>query len=256
MEAEGQALLGFIPSSDTVITLSGSNAMHAEAMEHISKYGTIFFMDVPSEDILQRLEAMKVNRIVGQEADVPMSEILAYRQQFYERKYDVRVICESGETQESIAGKVVEAFGRFSDRRPYVSTRSDGSGTGKDFLGTVLQGLADDGGLYVPSGPLPRMTSKQWERLVPCSYQERAQRILEQWIHPKDLHPHALNGMIHKAYNKNSFQSEDVVPVTHLEGGQYLVELFHGPTASFKDAPLQLMPHFFREAIHQIRDSR
>lgn len=230
--------------------------MHDEAMAHISNHGPVLFLDVKNEDILQRLEAMKVNRIVGQEAGVSMTEILAYRQHFYERSYNARIICEANETQESIAGKIVEAVARLKNHSPYVSTRSSGKSSGKDFLSAVLQGLAEDGGLFVPSGPLPQMTLQQWERLVPCTYQQRAQRILEQWIHPADLHPRVLNGMIQKAYTPDTFQSEDVVPVTHLEGNQHLVEIFHGPTASFKDAPLQLMPHFFREAVSQKGDAK
>ncbi|XP_063952369.1 threonine synthase-like 1 [Lytechinus pictus] len=256
VEKEGEALLTFTPPPDTVVTLTGSNAMHDEAMSHISQYGPILFLDVKNQDILQRLEAMKVNRIVGQETGVSMTEILAYRQQFYERSYSARIVCEANEAQESIAGKIVEAIARLENNSPYISTRDCGKSSGKDFLSAVLQGLAEDGGLFVPSGPLPKMTLKQWERLVPCTYQQRAQRILEQWIHPADLHPSVLNGMIQKAYTTDAFQSEDVVPVTHLEGNQHLVEVFHGPTASFKDAPLQLMPHFFREAVSQKGDAK
>ncbi|XP_072181603.1 threonine synthase-like 1 [Diadema setosum] len=256
VEAEGKALLGFQPPSDAVITLSGSNPMHAASMAHIAQSGTVVFLDVPNDDILLRLQEMKVNRIVGQEAGVSMSEILAYRQQFYERCYDLRVTCEAKETQESIANKIIRVLDAHDHRSGYTSTRGDRSTPGKDFLEATLQGLAEDGGLFVPSGTLPKMTLKQWERLVPCSYQERAQRILEQWIHPSDLHPCVLNGMIQDAYSTESFPCPEVVPITHLEGNQYLMEVFHGPTASFKDAPLQLMPRFFREAVQQKGDAR
>ena len=47
--------------------------------------GLLVFLDVAPGDILKRLERMKVNRIVGQEANTPMKDILAYRQQFYEQ---------------------------------------------------------------------------------------------------------------------------------------------------------------------------
>lgn len=90
----------------------------------------------------------------------------------------------------------------------------------------------------------------QWERLVDCSYQERALRILEKWMSSADLHPMILRGMISKAYSDN-FQHDAIAPVVKLNDQFYIQELFHGPTASFKDMALQLTPQFFNEAISQ-----
>ena len=92
----------------------------------------------------------------------------------------------------------------------------------------------------------------QWERLVDCSYQDRAMRILEAWISPEELHPSLLKGMIHKAYSHN-FQHQDIAPVVRLNDNEYILELFHGPTASFKDLALQLTPQFFDRAVHEGR---
>ena len=75
-------------------------------------------------------------------------------------------------------------------------------------------------------------------------------RILETWIPPTDLHPIILRGMISKAYSGN-FQHEAVAPVVKLNDQFYIHELFHGPTASFKDLALQLTPQFFNEALSQ-----
>lgn len=74
--------------------------------------GLVVYLDVQKEDILQRLNAMKVNRILGQEKGIEMDEILTYRRQFYEKNYDIRVICEANEAVESIAAKVHEAIKR------------------------------------------------------------------------------------------------------------------------------------------------
>ena len=53
-------------ASDSVISLSGSNPMHKEAMNHIKSLGDVIYLDVADDDILNRLAAMNVNRIVGQ----------------------------------------------------------------------------------------------------------------------------------------------------------------------------------------------
>lgn len=65
MEAEGQAVLQF-SSDNAIVSLSGSNPMHKEAMEHIKSLGIVVYLDVDDDEILNRLAAMKVNRIVGQ----------------------------------------------------------------------------------------------------------------------------------------------------------------------------------------------
>jgi threonine synthase len=52
--------------------------------------------------------------------------------------------------------------------------------------------------------------------------------------------------MITKAYS--SFQHKDVAPIRKLDKGIYIHELFHGPTGSFKDLALQLMPKIFDES--------
>ena len=98
-----------------------------------------------------------------------------------------------------------------------------------------------DSGAFVP-------TLGQWERLVNCSYKERALRILETWLSPTDLHPSILQSMVTKAYSHN-FQHEAIAPLVKLNDQYYVHELFHGPTASFKDLALQLTPHFFSEGI-------
>lgn len=88
----------------------------------------------------------------------------------------------------------------------------------------------------------------QWERLVDCSYQERALRILEAWVSPSELHPSSLRTMIDLAYSTN-FQHEAIAPVIKLNDQFFIQELFHGPTASFKDLALQLTPQFFSEGV-------
>ncbi|XP_076105309.1 threonine synthase-like 1 [Mytilus galloprovincialis] len=249
VEEEGRALLHF-DRNGHVVSLSGSNPMYSAAMNHISKTGIVVFLDTKHDDIVDRLEKMKVNRIVGQSPDVPMIDILKYRQSFYEKAYDIRVICEENETQDSIAGKIVAELKRYQNSSGYVSTRDLSKQTHEiKFSETILQGLAPDGGLFVPNNIIAKFSEKQLDRLVDLTYQDRALRILEKWIHPDDLHPTLLKQFINTAYSEGSFDSKEIFPIRHLEKNQYLLELFHGPTSSFKDAALQLLPQFFVHAL-------
>ncbi|XP_062376703.1 threonine synthase-like 1 [Sardina pilchardus] len=258
LEEEGQAVCNF-SASRSVISLTGSNPLHSAAMQHLKQSGLVVYLDVDTDDIIQRLARMKVNRIVGQEAGTPMPDILMYRAQFYEKWLDIRVLCGAGDTIEEVTEKVLRALNRYDDSESetFVSTRSSVAGVGgseaepKFFSDVVVEGLAPDGGLYVPKGGFPKLGPQEWKRLAKMSYPERACAILEQCIHPTDVSPPELGQMVRRAYGSN-FSSEAVAPVRHLVGSQYVLELFHGPTASFKDLALQLMPQLFAHCLPQM----
>lgn len=248
LEEEGQALCNF-SASGCVVSLTGSNPLHAPGMQHLKGSGVVVYLDVDSEDVVQRLSGMKVDRIVGQETGASMRDILRYRKQFYEKWLDVRVLCGRGDTVEDVAEKVLKALERYQNHaeETYVSTRSDGMESSSQktyFSDVVVEGLAPDGGLYVPKNGFPNINAREWRRLTDMSYPERALLLLEKCIHPLDVSALDLRTMVFKAYGSN-FSSEAVAPVKHLIHNQYIQELFHGPTASFKDLALQLMPQLF-----------
>ncbi|XP_041923737.1 threonine synthase-like 1 [Alosa sapidissima] len=258
LEEEGQTVSDF-SASRSVISLTGSNPLHSAAMQHLKKNGLVVYLDVDTDDIIQRLTRMKVNRIVGQEAGTPMTDILMYRKPFYERWLDIRVFCGKGDTIEEVTEKVLRALNRYddSDSETFISTRSSVTGVGgsevepKFFSDVVVEGLAPDGGLYVPKGGFPKLEPQEWKRLAKMSYPQRACAILEQCINPTDVSPLELGQMVRRAYGTN-FSSEAIAPVRHLVRNQYVLELFHGPTASFKDLALQLMPQLFAHCLPQM----
>ncbi|KAL6097649.1 thnsl1 [Pungitius sinensis] len=249
LEEEGRALCNF-SASGCVVSLTGSNPLHAAAMRRLKESGVVVYLDVDGEDVMRRLAGMKVNRIVGQEAGVSMRDILRYRRQFYEKWLDVRVLCGAGVTAEEVAEKVLKAVARYRDpaAETFASTRTAPSDGRKRFSDVVIEGLAADGGLYVPKRGFPKMDASEWRRLVDMSYPERALVLLEQCIHPSDVSAPELRKMTFEAYGSN-FSSGAVAPVKHLVGNQYVQELFHGPTASFKDLALQLMPRLFAHCL-------
>ncbi|XP_053323169.1 threonine synthase-like 1 [Spea bombifrons] len=255
LEEEGKALLKF-SASGSVISLTGSNPLNARSMEHTRKNGIVVYLDVQAEDIVERLEVMKVDRIVGQKSGASIGDILRKRKHFYKKWHDVRVLCQTGDSIEVLADKVIGAVKRYQnlESETFVSTRCTRSDLNpqkdniKYFCDAVLEGLSPDGGLYVPEKGLPELTPGEWQRLVKSTYTERAHIILERCIHPADVPPVVLGEIIEKAYGEN-FACNKVAPVRHLVGNQYVLELFHGPTASFKDLALQFMPHLFAYCI-------
>ncbi|KAM8967900.1 threonine synthase-like 1 [Pelodytes ibericus] len=255
LEEEGKALLKF-SASGSVISLTGSNPLHASSMEHIRKNGIVIYLDVHTQDIIERLEGMQVDRIVGQRSGSSIGDILQKRKRFYKKWHDVRVLCQARDSLETIADKVIDAVTRYQnlEAESFVSTRSTclelntGKIKTKYFSDAVMEGLAPDGGLYISERGLPKLTPGEWERLIRATYAERAQVILERCIHPADVPPVVLGDIIEKSYGDN-FACSKIAPVRHLVGNQFVLELFHGPTASFKDLALQFMPHIFAYCI-------
>lgn len=105
----------------------------------------------------------------------------------------------------------------------------------------VLHGLAEDGGLFVPSEPLPLLKSEDY---LNKSYQDTAQNVLSILLdgYSKD----ELHRSITSAYDTR-FNSTDIVPLTKVSDG-WLMELWHGPTSAFKDIALTILPHLLSEA--------
>ncbi|XP_030625095.1 threonine synthase-like 1 [Chanos chanos] len=255
IDVEGEAVCNF-SASGSVISLTGSNPLHSGSMQHLKKGGLVVYLDVDTNDIIQRLSRMKVNRIVGQDAGISMREILLYRKQFYEKWFDLRVLCGSGDTVEEVADKVLHVLDRYqnSESETYISTRrkplseNTSASNSKYFSDVVVEGLAPDGGLYVPKNGFPKLEPREWLRIASRSYPARALAILEKCIHPMDVSPSELRTMVHRAYGEN-FACDSIAPVKHLIHNQYVLELFHGPTASFKDLALQLMPQLFAHCL-------
>jgi shikimate kinase len=61
IEEEGNALLNVELPESSVVSLSGSNPLHAKAMLKASQSGVVVFLDTPKETILRRLHQMKVS---------------------------------------------------------------------------------------------------------------------------------------------------------------------------------------------------
>ena len=125
----------------------------------------------------------------------------------------------------------------------YVSTRGDAPVL--DFGDVLLEGLAADGGLYVPR-ELPALSASDLRDFAGLEYHEVATRVLAPFMAPS-LSPDDLVPLVEDAYA--TFTHTDVVPLSALAAGEHLVELFWGPTLSFKDVALQLLGRLFEHEL-------
>lgn len=117
----------------------------------------------------------------------------------------------------------------------YRSTRSNGEKVTASQA--ILQGLAQDGGLFVPES-VP-VLDKSLEELAQMSYRETAYEVMKLFL--TDFTEEELKDCIRKAYD-SKFDTEELAPLAAVDGAYYL-ELFHGATIAFKDMALSILPH-------------
>ncbi|KAE8395954.1 threonine synthase [Aspergillus alliaceus] len=126
-----------------------------------------------------------------------------------------------------------------TESQKYLSTR--GGDYGLSFETVVLKGLAADGGLFLPH-EVP--IAENWQSWKDLSYAELALKIFSLYISTSEIPTDELKGIIDRSYS--TFRADDIVPLVHLKDDNlYLLELFHGPSYSFKDCALQFLGNLF-----------
>ncbi|WP_312790703.1 threonine synthase [Diaphorobacter nitroreducens] len=126
----------------------------------------------------------------------------------------------------------------------YLSTR--GHPDRKHFCDILLEGLAPDGGLYLPER-YPQISDAELTALRTAyhtqGYAELAFRILSLYI--DDIPPADLKRLCEKTYTAEVFGTGEIVPLRHLEDGLWIEALSNGPTLAFKDMAMQLLGNLF-----------
>ncbi|CAN7738410.1 threonine synthase [Pseudorhodoferax sp. LjRoot39] len=122
----------------------------------------------------------------------------------------------------------------------YLSTR--GHPDRKQFCEILLEGLAPDGGLYLPE-QYPQVDAATLARWRQLPYAELAFEILSLYI--DDIPAADLKALCAKTYTREVFGTEAIVPLRQLEEGVHLEALSNGPTLAFKDMAMQLLGNLF-----------
>ncbi|WP_397411640.1 threonine synthase [Polaromonas sp.] len=126
----------------------------------------------------------------------------------------------------------------------YLSTR--GHADRKQFCEILLEGLAPDGGLYLPE-TYPQVDAamlEKWRAVYRDSgYADLAFEVLSLYI--DDIPADDLKALCRKTYTEAVFGTPEIVPLRQLEPGLYLEALSNGPTLAFKDMAMQLLGNLF-----------
>ena len=126
----------------------------------------------------------------------------------------------------------------------YLSTR--GHADRKRFCEILLEGLAPDGGLYLPEHypQIDDATLTRWRQVYhEQGYGDLAFEILSLYI--DDISADDLKAICQKTYTADVFGTGEIVPLRHLENDLWLEGLSNGPTLAFKDIAMQLLGNLF-----------
>jgi threonine synthase len=130
----------------------------------------------------------------------------------------------------------------------YISTRGESTSTHASEV--IRLGLAPDGGLFVPD-QIPRFSSESIAAMAQMSYTQIAADILHLYL--DDFTRQEIDEIVTVAYSEEKF-GECPTPLVQLNkynDREYILELWHGPTAAFKDIALQTLPNLMTESLRK-----
>lgn len=114
----------------------------------------------------------------------------------------------------------------------------------------IVNGIAPDGGLFVPES-IPSLSTSEIEEMKNMKYYQISAKVLAKFL--EDFTEAELLEYTSQAYHEDKW-GENTVPLVQLNAyndREYILELWHGPTAAFKDVALQLLPHLMTASIRK-----
>lgn len=134
----------------------------------------------------------------------------------------------------------------------YKSTRSINESCGVPAAQAIKQGLAADGGLFMPEY-IPKLPQDALAALAQQGYVSRAAQILSMFL--DDYTIEELTKDCQAAYCPQKFPG-GAAPCVQIDDRLHVLELWHGPTCAFKDMALQIMPRLLRRALDKTKEDR
>ena len=120
----------------------------------------------------------------------------------------------------------------------------------------IAQGISVDGGLFVPDS-FPKLDSSMLGSMLKMSYKERAKLVFSLYL--TDYTKEEIDYCVDNAYTVEHFGNDEPCPIStvNLNGSEInILELWHGPTAAFKDMALQILPYLLSFAMKKTNDGK
>ncbi len=129
----------------------------------------------------------------------------------------------------------------------YISTRDNYERVSA--AQAIKLGMVPAGGLFIPE-EIPQVSKQDIFEMAGCTYQQTAARIFAMYL--PDYTAEEIQYCIDNAYNADNFSAPAITPLKQIGDNTYILELWYGPTAAFKDVALQIMPYFLVKAKEKL----
>ncbi|MDR1529613.1 MAG: threonine synthase [Burkholderiales bacterium] len=133
----------------------------------------------------------------------------------------------------------------------YISTRGGDAGEVKTFCSALLEGLARDGGLFVPDH-YPIIGEKELAEWRFLDYPDLCLEIVARYAN--DIEHNELKTLIDRTYTTQAFGSSEITSTRSLGAELFLLRVANGPTLAFKDIAMQLLGNLFEFVL--VREDR
>lgn len=165
----------------------------------------------------------------GADGDVPTEYEMRFRRQ--------------GNPIHRLVAKPEKARCMEDNKMKYVSTR--GNIEPQTGAAAIRSGMVPGGGLFVPA-EIPAFPYS-WDELKAMDYQQLAERVLALYL--TDFSQADIKKIVNDSYNEENFHHPAVAPLVSMKDKMNILELWHGPTAAFKDMALQIMPRLLVKSV-------
>lgn len=129
----------------------------------------------------------------------------------------------------------------------YISTR--GNYKSVNSAEAISLGMVPEGGLFVPE-EIPELNLEEILEKKDKSYQELAAWIFNKFL--SDFSDDEIADSVEAAYQEKSFPLAEKTPLNKIDQNTYILELWHGPTAAFKDMALQILPQLLVRSVKKL----
>ncbi len=112
----------------------------------------------------------------------------------------------------------------------------------------IAQGISEEGGLFIPAS-IPEISEEELRSYVGKGYKDVATAVLKKYL--TDFTDEEIAYCVNGAYS-GTFDTDNVISLSNLEGLGYVLELWHGPTCAFKDVALQILPYLLTTSVKKL----
>lgn len=134
----------------------------------------------------------------------------------------------------------------------YLSTRNNNIKVSS--MQAIAQGISKDSGLFVPEH-FPCYSFDTLKDFSKLNYKDLAVKIFSDFL--PDFSSDSLQDCVNKAYTADKFGADEPVKCIDLVNtNTSILELWHGPTAAFKDMALQILPHFLSNSLKKVSNGK